>query len=590
MVESSLPASDADPPAMPLGVSFGPALLPTRPPQEEIPPTRAERDRLLGAIREYLAAAALGGRAVVPPLSFDELWRHAENVLRDLNANRKYLKYAAVLVNNEVWRETVAGIPYTQRLLLLPQCLRDQTRCRAQMDEFGLICRHCGACPIGPLTAEARRLGYVVLVAEGSAVVTNLIETGKVHAVVGVSCLSVLEGVFPYMEAGAVPGIAIPLLQDGCANTTVDLDWLWDAVEMTAETPARRVDLAALREQVASWFAPEALEALLGATSDPTEAIARGWLARSGKRWRPFLAVCAAQAFRDDPAAPPPEDLRRVAVAVECFHKASLIHDDIEDDDALRYGRDCLHVEHGVPVALNVGDYLLGEGYRLIAACAAPAGRKAQMLRVAAEGHRRLCAGQGRELLWRRDPRPLSVAEVIEIFRQKTSPAFEVALRLGAIHAGAPDDVHEVLSRYSDAVGIAYQIRDDLQDLAEGAASRPDNSGPSVLLAIAHQRAGGASREPLEAAWRGGKCSPRLVGRLREVFAAVSAELLAQRLLESYKTEAICCLKDLSNPDLKALLRRVVGRIFNDVKVMGCCRDHPRGNAARGPAGGDAVA
>ena len=62
-----------------------------------------------------------------------------------------------------------------------------------------------------------------------------------------------------------------------------------------------------------------------------------------------------------------PEDLRKVAVAVECFHKASLIHDDIEDNDALRYGEKTLHEEHGVAVALNVGDLLIGEGYRLLA-------------------------------------------------------------------------------------------------------------------------------------------------------------------------------------------------------------------------------
>ena len=59
---------------------------------------------------------------------------------------------------------------------------------------------------------------------------------------------------------------------------------------------------------------------------------------------------------------------------MECFHKASLIHDDIEDDDAQRYGEPTLHVEHGVPVALNVGDLLIGEGYRLLAECERAAG------------------------------------------------------------------------------------------------------------------------------------------------------------------------------------------------------------------------
>src|SRR3989442_3711016 len=53
----------------------------------------------------------------------------------------------------------------------------------------------------------------------------SLIQTGKIDAIVGVSCLSVLEKAFPFMEAAAIPGVAIPLLQDDCKDTTVDLDW-----------------------------------------------------------------------------------------------------------------------------------------------------------------------------------------------------------------------------------------------------------------------------------------------------------------------------------------------------------------------------
>ena len=54
----------------------------------------------------------------------------------------------------------------------------------------------------------------------------SLIQTGKIDAIVGVACIPVLERAFPYMEAAAVPGVAIPLLQDDCIDTTVDEDWL----------------------------------------------------------------------------------------------------------------------------------------------------------------------------------------------------------------------------------------------------------------------------------------------------------------------------------------------------------------------------
>jgi len=124
------------------------------------------------------------------------------------------------------------------------------------------------------------------------------------------------------------------------------------------------------------WFSPASLDVIMGNAEGETERIGREWLMRAGKRWRPFLAVSAYQALREDNNKPLPDDVKKIAVAVECFHKASLIHDDIEDNDALRYGEKTLHEEYGVAIALNVGDLLIGEGYRLIGACKASAEQK----------------------------------------------------------------------------------------------------------------------------------------------------------------------------------------------------------------------
>ena len=193
-------------------------VRPLRPPRDNIPQTRQQRDALLQAVAEYVER-----ERPVSPLSIDELRIHAGAVLKAERLDEKYLDYAAVLVSNEVWRPTVARIPYSRRLLLLPQCLRSSEECPATFDEIGLVCEHCGRCAINEFKRQAERLGYAVLVAEGSPVVMSLIETGQIEAVVGVSCLSVLERVFPYMEAGAVPGVATPLLRDGCADTAVDV-------------------------------------------------------------------------------------------------------------------------------------------------------------------------------------------------------------------------------------------------------------------------------------------------------------------------------------------------------------------------------
>jgi geranylgeranyl diphosphate synthase, type II len=441
-----------------------------------------------------------------------------------------------------------------------------------------LLCKQCGLCSIQDLQLEAERLGYAVLVAEGSAVVMSLIQTGKIEAIVGVSCISVLERAFPYMEAAAIPGVAIPLLQDDCIDTTVDLEWVWDYIHLTAEDKTRRLDLGALRGRVDDWFVPDSLDRIMGQAEGVTESLGREWLLRDGKRWRPFLAVAAFQALSSESDGALPENLKKIAVAVECFHKASLIHDDIEDNDSLRYGQKTLHEEYGVPVALNVGDLLIGEGYRLIGDCQVSAEQKAAMLLVAAEGQRQLCRGQGAELTWTRQPSALTSLEVLDIFRRKTAPAFEVALRLGALYAGVEphDEVVDVLRAFSEALGIAYQIRDDLSDLGQrGETNDIAALRPSLLLAVAHERASDpATKEITSALWQRRFPAGLDTAGIEALYTSLKADERCRTLLETYKEEAIRSLRDLENPNLKGLLRRVIGKIFNDVEIKGWCKEH----------------
>ena len=344
--------------------------MPQRPPQANIPQTLAEREHLRDLVLQYVDARR---DSLVPPFVLDELRVQADTVVALGGVNPEYRDYLGILINNEVWAEHLATVPFDRRLLLLPKCLRVEDKCPAPFDEFGLLCKQCGLCTIQDLQEEAERLGYAVLVAEGSALVMALIQSGKIDAIVGVSCLSVLERAFPHMEAAAIPGVAIPLLQDDCKDTAVDIDWVWNVVHLTSDDRTRRLDLDGLRTEVETWFAPAALDALLGPAEGDADRIAREWLAADGKRWRPFLTACAYKALQEDPDQPLPESLKKAAVAVECFHKASLVHDDIEDADDRRYGRETLHIAHGVPVALNVGDLLLGDGYRLLAGCGASA-------------------------------------------------------------------------------------------------------------------------------------------------------------------------------------------------------------------------
>jgi geranylgeranyl pyrophosphate synthase len=200
---------------------------------------------------------------------------------------------------------------------------------------------------------------------------------------------------------------------------------------------------------------------------------------------------------------------------------------------------------------------------------------------VAAQGQRQLCRGQGDELCWAQSPQPLTSNQVLDIFRRKTAPAFEVALQVGALYAGTAihDEVQDAIRHYSEALGIAYQIRDDLGDLGAGGETNDiEGLRPSLLLAVAHEKSKGEDKEALASWWRRQPAPGLDAARIESLYGSLGAEERARTLLETYKEEAIRSLRDVENHTLKGLLRRVIGKIFNDTEIKGWCKEfEPKG-------------
>ena len=234
-----------------------------------------------------------------------------------------------------------------------------------------------------------------------------------------------------------------------------------------------------------------------------TESIAYDFLSKGGKHSRPFttLAVYDALTGGDGTLAHGEahvsrfsDSVRRTAMSIETFHKASLVHDDIEDDDAYRYGDETLHRKFGVPTAINVGDYLIGLGYRMVSreAAALGAGVVADILDRLAVSHLKLSEGQGAELTWRdaRDKR-LSPIDALRIYALKTAPAFEAALYCGVRLAGSADDYAQSLKLFARNLGVAFQILNDLKDWKDDKDNKLMKGAdvlsgrPTVLLALA---------------------------------------------------------------------------------------------------------
>ena len=180
---------------------------------------------------------------------------------------------------------------------------------------------------------------------------------------------------------------------------------------------------------------------------------------RGGKRLRPRLCKAAFQvASNGQDARCPSGDIERLCEAVECFHKASLIHDDIQDCDEERYGRPTVWKEHGVAVAIAAGDWLVAHGYELIIRSGFP--NALDMLKSTVASHVALCEGQADDLL-NSQLATLNSQPYLSICERKTGEAFALAAELGALAAGVDGAPYR---QYGLDFGILFQVRDDLAD------------------------------------------------------------------------------------------------------------------------------
>ena len=463
------------------------------------------------------------------PMSKDQMEQIARAALEEGDLPEGYLGWMMVMISSAFWKDALSAVPPERRLFLLPHCLKHAEGCPADYDQFGMNCKECGACSIADFRGLAEEMGYRVLVAEGSPVVLKIIVGGYVDAVVGVACLNVLEKAIDKVLLAGIPCMAVPLLSSDCRNTRVDESWV-DQMIRTPYRPAAKATrtYVHLMRAAGDLFQSETLDQLaprqrsqaaLGddaVTMDEvqkldavaaTEHIAYDFLRRGGKHSRPFITLAAYDAMTgggctapdaDEAIAGVPLSVKRAALSIETFHKASLVHDDIEDDDAFRYGQLAVHRRFGLPTAINVGDYLVGLGYRCLSRQddgenVDPRAR-VDVLDTLASAHMRLAEGQGAELLWRdAKDRRLTPLDALKVYALKTSPAFEAALLSGIRLAVDVEPYREAIRTFSRNMGVAFQILNDLGDWSGDETNKLTAGGdvfggrPTLLWALALQ-------------------------------------------------------------------------------------------------------
>lgn len=205
-----------------------------------------------------------------------------------------------------------------------------------------------------------------------------------------------------------------------------------------------------------------------------------------GKRIRPILAIAAAEAVGavTDPLLVP-------FCALELIHTYSLVHDDLPplDDDDLRRGRKTTHVVYGEAMGILVGDALLTEAFAWLSRPVAGIGPERQLRAIAevatAVDSTGMIGGQVADLVAERSheqsgDRDALLRELNFIHRNKTGKLFTVSAVLGGLLGGATDDQLAALRRYADALGLAFQIVDDLLDIEESSATLGKTAGKDV--------------------------------------------------------------------------------------------------------------
>lgn len=224
------------------------------------------------------------------------------------------------------------------------------------------------------------------------------------------------------------------------------------------------MDIRALTER-----AEQALTRLFPETGHDGDTLARAMryaVLAGGKRLRPMLVYATGHAVGGDGTA-----LDAPACAVELIHTYSLIHDDLPamDDDDLRRGRPTCHVVFGEAMAILAGDALQALAFEVLAGdehASVPAVTRVRMLRAlgSACGAQGMAGGQAEDLA--ATGGTLDLAALERMHQRKTGALIRASVQLGALADGCRDPATlDALDRYADAVGLAFQVRDDILDV-----------------------------------------------------------------------------------------------------------------------------
>jgi octaprenyl-diphosphate synthase len=236
--------------------------------------------------------------------------------------------------------------------------------------------------------------------------------------------------------------------------------------------------------------------------------IAHYIISAGGKRIRPMLVLLFSKALGF--AGPERFEL---AATVEFIHTATLLHDDVVDESALRRGRQTANALFGNAASVLVGDFVYSRAFQMMVSV-----NRMRVLEVLADATNVIAEGEVLQLMNMHDP-DIAVEQYLRVIRYKTAKLFEASARLGAVLADAPHDVEEACADYGRSLGTAFQLIDDLLDYEGSTTQLGKNVGddlregkPTLPLLVAMDRGSAQERELIRHAVQHGE-----VARLAEI-------------------------------------------------------------------------
>ena len=201
-----------------------------------------------------------------------------------------------------------------------------------------------------------------------------------------------------------------------------------------------------------------------------------------GKRLRPALFYATANSLNPDTDS---HDLDQIAAALEALHCYSLVHDDLPamDNDELRRGKPTCHIAFDEATAILAGDGLLTFAFELLASTRTlPPSVQIRLVRTLAEagGNHGMVGGQMIDL--ESTGSAVNLAQLEEMHRMKTGALIRASVVMGALAAGATTETIAALDRYASAIGLAFQVQDDILDIESDTATLGKKQGADLLL------------------------------------------------------------------------------------------------------------